>query len=95
MNVQVYAGADEPTLSALFRALSSCWVPSSIMRKFIYKSVRTKSAQSRGTCPLSIILMDRRNNFHVELSSHKYSVNVNGEFLNSLKALGLAYNLVK
>lgn len=24
MNVQVYAGADEPTLSALFRALSSC-----------------------------------------------------------------------
>lgn len=51
--------------------------------------------KSRGTCPLSIILMDRRNNFHVELSSHKYSVNVNAEFLNSLKALGLAYNLVK
>ena len=24
VNVQVYAGADEPTLSALFRALSSC-----------------------------------------------------------------------
>lgn len=24
MNVQIYAGADEPTLSALFRALSSC-----------------------------------------------------------------------
>lgn len=24
VNVQVYTGADEPTLSALFRALSSC-----------------------------------------------------------------------
>ena len=26
-------------------------VPSSIMRKFIYKSGRTQSAQGRGTCP--------------------------------------------
>ena len=27
------------------------WVPSSIMRKFIYKSGRTPSAQGRETCP--------------------------------------------
>lgn len=27
------------------------WVPSSIMRKFIYKSGRTQSAQGRETCP--------------------------------------------
>ena len=26
-------------------------VPSSIMRKFVYKSVRTPSAQGRETCP--------------------------------------------
>ena len=28
-----------------------CLVPSSIMRKFIYKSGRTQSAQGRETCP--------------------------------------------
>ena len=35
--------ADQETLSEM--------VPSSIMRKFIYKSGRTQSAQGRETCP--------------------------------------------
>ena len=34
-----------------FACGSLVWVPSSIMRKFIYKSGRTQSAQGRETCP--------------------------------------------
>ena len=34
-----------------FRMFCFAPVPSSIMRKFIYKSGRTQSAQGRETCP--------------------------------------------
>jgi len=35
----------------ILRFLQTGKVPSSIMRKFIYKSGRTQSAQGRETCP--------------------------------------------
>ena len=43
--------ADRVQNQAVLRAGTVNQVPSSIMRKFIYKSGRTQSAQGRETCP--------------------------------------------
>ena len=61
------------------------------LRKALVKLIKG----NKGKCPLSIMLVDVKNKFHVELSSHKYAVSVNGDFLNSLKMLGLSYNIVR
>ena len=49
----------------------------------------------KGTCPLSIKLIDSKNKYQVELNSHKYAVNVNNDFVDSVRALGLEYNIMK
>ncbi|MGM9753222.1 MAG: DNA polymerase III subunit alpha [Candidatus Cryptobacteroides sp.] len=49
----------------------------------------------KGTCPLSIKLIDSKNKYQVELNSHKYAVNVNNDFVDSVRSLGLEYNIMK